>query len=162
MVVKGFPARVSIVSCGSPSRDELLNALISYIEERFFGFLIFKGEKLYFKEGDIYIYTALACVQCLEAAAYQSVQRRQRVPRQVENLQRRQLSQRSDIGRPFYNVPAQIQFAQTFQRAYVVRQRGYPVPSQIQNFQLDQSVDLVTGDSRHRVPRQIQSRYLGR
>lgn len=86
-------------------------------EERFFGFLIFKGEKLYFKEGDIYIYTALACVQCLEAAAYQSVQRRQRVPRQVENLQRRQLSQRSDIGRPFYNVPAQIQFAQTFQRA---------------------------------------------
>lgn len=104
----------------------------------------------------------MACVQCLEAAAYQSVQRRQRVPRQVENLQRRQLSQRSDIGRPFYNVPAQIQFAQTFQRAYVVRQRGYPVPSQIQNFQLDQSVDLVTGDSRHRVPRQIQSRYLGR
>lgn len=113
MVVKGFPARVSIVSCGSPSRDELFNALISYIER----FLIFKGEKLYFKEGDIYIYTALACVQCLEAAAYQSVQRRQRVPRQVENLQRRQLSQRSDIGRPFYNVPAQIQFAQTFQRA---------------------------------------------
>lgn len=55
MVVKGFPARVSIVSCGSPSRDELFNALISYIEERFFGFLIFKG-KNYILRKEIYIY----------------------------------------------------------------------------------------------------------
>lgn len=108
------------------------------------------------------IYTALACVQGLEAAAYQSVQLGQRVPRQVENLQRRQLSQRSDLCRPFYNVTAQIQFAQTFQRAYAVRERGYPVPGQVQNFQLDQSADLVTGYSRHRVPGQIQSRYLGK
>lgn len=107
------------------------------------------------------MYTALAGVQGLEAAAYQSVQRAQRVSRQVEDLQRRQLSQRSDIGRLLYNIPAQIQFSQTFQRAYVVGQRGYLVPGQIQNFQLGQSVDPVTGDARHRVPRQIQPRCLG-
>lgn len=131
MVVKGFPTRVSIVSCGSPSRDELLNTLIPYTDKGILSFEFSMLEKLllYFKERGGRIYTALACVQGLEGAAYQSVQLRQRVPRQVEDLQRRQLSQRSDIGRPFYNVPAQIQFAQTFQRAYVVRKRGYLVPS---------------------------------
>lgn len=160
MVVKGFPTRMSVVSRGSPSRDELLNTLIPCIYKR-----CFKGGKNYIlrePSSKEYIYTALACVQGLEAAAYQSVQLGQRVPRQVENLQRRQLSQRSDLCRPFYNVTAQIQFAQTFQRAYAVRERGYPVPGQVQNFQLDQSADLVTGYPRHRVPGQIQSRYLGK
>lgn len=162
MVVKGFPTRMSVVSRGSPSRDELLNTLIPCIYKRCFKKLYFKRTKFERRDVYIYIYTALACVQGLEAAAYQSVQLGQRVPRQVENLQRRQLSQRSDLCRPFYNVTAQIQFAQTFQRAYAVRERGYPVPGQVQNFQLDQSADLVTGYPRHRVPGQIQSRYLGK